>query len=98
MAKQKSDHNKTIHASVAFTRRNKETGERFLAYLDHTGLSASRYIRGLVKADLDAKGWMLPGEETEHGDSGEIDSIDDKRDLDDREGSEREDRDIRYDH
>lgn len=91
MAKQKSghkDHNKMIHATVAFTRRNKVTGERLLAYLDHTGLSASRYIRGLIKADLDAKGWMLPGESMDQCANSDIGSIDDRQGrhgLDDEE-------------
>lgn len=34
-------------------------GERIKAYLDQTGQSANSYIKALIKADLDSKGFML---------------------------------------
>lgn len=33
-------------------------GERIKAYLDQTGQSANSYIKALIKADLDNKGFM----------------------------------------
>lgn len=34
-------------------------GERVKAYLDQAGQSANSYIKGLIKADLDSKGFMM---------------------------------------
>lgn len=34
-------------------------GERLKAYLEQSGQSANSYIKGLIKADLDSKGFMI---------------------------------------
>lgn len=36
-----------------------QDGERVKAYLEHTGQSANSYIKALIKADLDAKGFNV---------------------------------------
>lgn len=36
-----------------------QDGERVKAYLEQTGQSANNYIKGLIKADLDAKGFNV---------------------------------------
>lgn len=36
-----------------------QDGERVKAYLEQTGQSANAYIKGLIKADLDAKGFNM---------------------------------------
>lgn len=35
-------------------------GQRIKAYLEQTGQSANSYIKALIKADLDNKGFVLP--------------------------------------
>jgi len=39
-----------------------QDGERIKAYLEQTGQSANSYIKGLIKADLDAKGFNVDNE------------------------------------
>lgn len=34
-------------------------GQRVKTYLDYTGESANSYIKALIKADLDSKGFMI---------------------------------------
>ena len=34
-------------------------GQRLKAYLEKTGQSANSYIKGLIKSDLDSKGFMI---------------------------------------
>ena len=36
-----------------------QDGERVKAYLEQTGQSANSYIKALIKADLDAKGFCV---------------------------------------
>ena len=36
-----------------------QDGERVKAYLEQTGQSANAYIKALIKADLDAKGFSV---------------------------------------
>ena len=36
-----------------------QDGERVKAYLEQTGQSANSYIKALIKADLDAKGFSV---------------------------------------
>ena len=38
-----------------------QEGERVKAYLDQTGQSANSYIKGLIKRDLDSKGFVMNG-------------------------------------
>lgn len=44
-----------------YTTKRKYTidGERVKAYLEQTGQSANSYIKALIKADLDAKGFSV---------------------------------------
>lgn len=44
-----------------YTTKRKYTidGERVKAYLEQTGQSANSYIKALIKADLDAKGFNM---------------------------------------
>ena len=44
-----------------YTTKRKYTidGERVKAYLEQTGQSANSYIKALIKADLDAKGFCV---------------------------------------
>lgn len=41
-----------------------QDGERVKAYLEQTGQSANAYIKNLIKADLDAKGFSVDGATT----------------------------------
>lgn len=43
--------------SVKYTPNEQIDGERVKAYLEQTGQSANAYIKSLIKADLDAKGF-----------------------------------------
>jgi len=38
-------------------------GQRIKAYLAQTGQSANSYIKGLIKADLDSKGFIIESTE-----------------------------------
>lgn len=48
-----------------------QDGERVKAYLEQTGQSANSYIKALIKADLDAKGFSVGSVATM-----DIDSVD----------------------
>lgn len=43
---------------VQYSLRDKDDGERLAEFLTDTHRSASTYLKGLVKADLDSKGFM----------------------------------------
>lgn len=49
----------SINLAVSYKRLEREDGERVKAYLEQTGQSANAYIKGLIKADLDAKGFNV---------------------------------------
>lgn len=49
----------SINLAVSYKRLEREDGERVKAYLEQTGQSANSYIKGLIKADLDAKGFNV---------------------------------------
>ena len=56
----KTYNKKTIAFSVGY--RNTEEvkeGQRLKAYLAQSGQSANSYIKGLIKADLDQRGFMV---------------------------------------
>lgn len=44
---------------VQYSLNDIQEGERIKAYLDQTGQTANSYIKALIKADLDSKGFML---------------------------------------
>lgn len=56
-----------------YTTKRKYTidGERVKAYLEQTGQSANSYIKALIKADLDSKGFSVGSAATM-----DIDSVD----------------------
>lgn len=43
-------------------------GERIKVYLEQTGQSANSYIKSLIKADLDAKGFSIDNADTDNSD------------------------------
>lgn len=47
---------KRINFSVSFTTADIEDGKRLKAYLELTGQSGNRYLKELIKKDLDARG------------------------------------------
>lgn len=47
---------KIIQAKVQYSLSEIAEGKRMQSYLAQTGQSANSYIKGLIKADLDAKG------------------------------------------
>lgn len=50
---------KSIQFSVNYRPTDIKDGERLKAYLSQTGQSANSYIKGLIKADLDGKGFTV---------------------------------------
>ena len=50
---------KTVSFAVKYSAVDAVEGKRLKAYLEQTGLSANSYIKGLIKADLDAKGFNV---------------------------------------
>lgn len=60
---QKKYNEKTIAVAVSYKPGTDiKDGERLKAYLTQTGQSANSYIKGLIKADLDAKGFTVGDE------------------------------------
>lgn len=56
---QKKYNEKTITIAASYKPgTDLKEGERIKAYLDQTGQSANSYIKALIKADLDNKGFM----------------------------------------
>lgn len=49
----------SINLAVSYKRLERKDGERVKAYLEQTGQSANSYIKALIKADLDAKGFSV---------------------------------------
>lgn len=57
---QKKYNEKTITIAASFKPGTDiKEGERVKAYLEQTGQSANSYIKGLIKRDLDDKGFMI---------------------------------------
>lgn len=50
---------KSIQFAVNYRPTDIKEGERLKAYLSQTGQSANSYIKGLIKADLDGKGFTV---------------------------------------
>lgn len=57
---QKKYNQKTMTYSISYKPNTDiKDGERLKAYLAETGISANAYIKALIKADLDKKGFMI---------------------------------------
>lgn len=56
---QKKYREKTIQVTVKYTPTDIQEGQRIKAYLEQTGQSANSYIKGLIKHDLDSKGFVM---------------------------------------
>lgn len=57
---QKKYNEKTITIAASYKPgTDLKDGERVKAYLEQTGQSANSYIKALIKADLDAKGFSV---------------------------------------
>ena len=56
---QKKYNANSTYLSVKYTPNEQIDGERVKAYLEQTGQSANSYIKALIKADLDAKGFCV---------------------------------------
>lgn len=50
---------KTVSFAVKYSAVDAAEGKRLKAYLEQTGQSANSYIKALIKADLDAKGFNM---------------------------------------
>ena len=50
---------KSIQVSVNYRPTDINDGKRLKAYLEQTGQSANSYIKALIKADLDSKGFSV---------------------------------------
>lgn len=55
----KTYNSKSIQLAVNYRPTDIQDGERVKAYLEQTGQSANSYIKALIKADLDAKGFNM---------------------------------------
>ena len=56
---QKKYNDKCYRFSIKFIPSEHDEIERVKAYLEQTGQSANSYIKSLIKADLDAKGFKI---------------------------------------
>ena len=56
---QKKYNENSIYYAVKYAPKEHKEGERLKAYLSQTGQSANSYIKGLIKADLDSKGFTV---------------------------------------
>lgn len=50
---------KIVQFKTKYSLSELQDGERAKAYLEQTGQSANSYIKALIKADLDAKGFSV---------------------------------------
>ncbi len=69
---QKKYREKTINLAVKYYPTDILEGKRLKSYLADTGQSANSYIKGLIKADLDSKGF---------GTNTDMDTMDDDIDV-----------------
>lgn len=53
---------KCLQFKVQYNLKDNKDGERLKAYLKETGQSANSYIKGLIKSDLDSKGFCIDDE------------------------------------
>lgn len=52
---------KIVQYSIKYSLQEQTESSRLKAYLEHSGQSANSYIKGLIKADLDSKGFNVDG-------------------------------------
>lgn len=55
----KNTEKKTVSFAVKYSAVDANQGNTLKAYLEQTGQSANSYIKALIKADLDAKGFNI---------------------------------------
>lgn len=61
-----SEYNKKcLQYKVQYRLNDIKDGERLKAYLAKTGQSANSYIKGLIKTDLDAKGFTVGDDDSQ---------------------------------
>ncbi len=72
---QKKYNAKSINLAVSYKPPERQDGQRIKAYLEQTGQSANSYIKALIKADLDNKGFVLP-DGAENTDTDNIENMD----------------------
>lgn len=72
---QKEYQKKTRQYKVQYGLQDRD-GERVKAYLEQTGQSANSYIKALIKADLDSKGFNVDDIGTNNTDILKTDSLD----------------------
>lgn len=53
---------KTLTIATKYYPTDIQDGKRLKAYLEQTGQSANSYIKALIKADLDSKGFSVDSE------------------------------------
>lgn len=59
-AKSQATYNKKcVRIAIKYTPNEQKDSDSLKAYLEQTGQSANSYIKGLIKADLDAKGFNV---------------------------------------
>lgn len=56
---QKKYNTNSVYLTVKYTPNEQVEGQRVKAYLEKTGQSANSYIKGLIKRDLDSKGFVM---------------------------------------
>lgn len=57
---------KTVSFAVKYSAVDATEGKRLKAYLEQTGQSANSYIKGLIKRDLDDKGFVMDSSSSEN--------------------------------
>ena len=62
---QKKYNANSVYLSVKYTPNEQMEGQRIKAYLEQTGQSANSYIKGLIKCDLDSKGFVMESSSNE---------------------------------
>ena len=50
---------KTVSFAIKYSAVDAVEGKRLKSYLEQTGQSANSYIKGLIKHDLDSKGFVM---------------------------------------
>lgn len=69
-AKSQATYNKKcVRIAIKYTLNEQKDSDNLKAYLEQTGQSANSYIKALIKADLDAKGFSVDCAATMDGDT-----------------------------
>lgn len=68
-AKSQATYNKKcVRIAIKYTPNERKYSDSLKAYLEQTGQSANSYIKSLIKADLDAKGFSIDNAATDNSD------------------------------